>query len=358
MLTLVKQWIGADTPRAAMPPDMIMAALRGLQDGAAVQFGSTPQENLSGRRYRVTGTQTYWFGEECFLSHRLQSDGQADIFLIAAERSGEEYLAISRAVTEEDQDILFGAQPLFAMPEKPALQQVRCRDTVIGFKGWLTGTYRKQLDRVRGSVLPGDRRDLSQGETDAVARERGGFHYALLVNATNEHAVEIEKHDDGRVQIFVTVFRPLSDIVQVIPPERPTRLVPRPWANDASNIDTVIEALKKRREVMVQPAPRAEIIQHPATVRAREADTNMVACDVRVAVKVIEEAVLNKMSIAEVVRRVVDLPVSFNEKVFFDIPLSPADYEVLGHRYGISTDDKRAIRARMAQELAEFTGER
>ena len=77
----------------------------------------------------------------------------------------------------------------------------------------------------------------------------------------------------------------------------------------------------------------------------------------RVAVRVIEEAMLNKMPISEVIRRVVGLPVVFREKVFFSMPLSDMDYQALGTRWGIAPSDKVAIRYRIMRELAHFAGD-
>jgi hypothetical protein len=85
-------------------------------------------------------------------------------------------------------------------------------------------------------------------------------------------------------------------------------------------------------------------------------DNESVECDLRVANHVIDEAIRNEMRLSDVVRRIIELPVSHQEAVHIPINLSDEDYSLLAIRYGIPASDRNAIKLRIIQDLSDFSG--
>lgn len=85
-------------------------------------------------------------------------------------------------------------------------------------------------------------------------------------------------------------------------------------------------------------------------------DNEAVECDLRVANHVIDEAIRNEMRLSDVVRRIIELPVSHQEAVHIPINLSDEDYSLLAIRYGIPASDRSAIKLRIIQDLSDFSG--
>lgn len=85
-------------------------------------------------------------------------------------------------------------------------------------------------------------------------------------------------------------------------------------------------------------------------------DNEAVECDLRVANHVIDEAIRNEMRLSDVVRRIIELPVSHQEAVQIPINLSDEDYSLLAIRYGIPASDRNAIKLRIIQDLSDFSG--
>lgn len=85
-------------------------------------------------------------------------------------------------------------------------------------------------------------------------------------------------------------------------------------------------------------------------------DNESIECELRVANQIIDEAIRNEMRLSDVVRRIIELPVSHQEAVQIPINLADEDYSLLAIRYGIPASDRNAIKLRIIQDLADFSG--
>lgn len=103
-----------------------------------------------------------------------------------------------------------------------------------------------------------------------------------------------------------------------------------------------------------QSQPKQEI-RTVSKINGMESN-DAVECDLRVANKIIDEAIRNEMRLSDVVRRVIELPVSHQEAVQIPVVLSDEDYSLLAIRYGISASDRNAIKARIIEDLNGFSG--
>lgn len=87
-----------------------------------------------------------------------------------------------------------------------------------------------------------------------------------------------------------------------------------------------------------------------------DVENDVVECELRAANRVIEEAIRNEMRMSDVVRRIIALPVAQQEQVQIPVMLTDSDYHLLAIRYGIPAADRAAIKAKIVEEINDFSG--
>lgn len=430
-----------------------------LQIGSSLGFGFVPQASLSGRRLHVSAINTYQFGDESLTSFVLTQEKDAGASMIVAESEGEYYLAISRRISLNDRTRLFDMQELENVMNKKDVVRLACRDTIPELKGWVVQSYKREIQDLKGRIYKGDFRKTPL-PANSEAQE---FEYTLLVSDSNEHAIEIERYGDGRIELYATVYRRMSDIGEIThpapvevtrpdirlasgptqipamaskpavtqaaaapvisspakPAEQPTAPVvapaekpqpinlqelPKPVAPKSE--EKPAEASKAAEHV--KPAPQetlksnglfSPVEKSPMEALASKAgallstpaelpkaslqiqpklpetfikqeikavstnpnapksfDNDAIECDLRVANKIIDEAIRNEMRLTDIVRRIIELPVAYPESVQIPMSLSDEDYALLAIRYGISSSDRNAIKRRILEDLNDFSG--
>lgn len=426
-----------------------------LQVGSSIGFGFVPQPSLSGRRLTVSNINTYQFGEETLTSFVLAQDKDAGVSMIVAESEGEQYLAISRRVSISDRMRMFDGKDLENIMDNADTTTLACKDGGQDFKGWLVSSYKREIQGLTGRIYRGDfRKDTLPPKS--AAQE---FQYTLLVSDSNEHAIEIEKYADGRVELYATIYRRVSDIGEISNPSRvelnrpdlklasdagakpvlgeskPTPAVELPKSLEPVKVESPKEEAVKSEPVKSEPIKLAEFEKTPlAPIEPKEEvkaevkpemkevkkqeekpqppkvaaptatnitqekkpmamtepakngaadkasfgatpfsseskqeiktvsktangmENEAIECDLRIANKIIDEAIRNEMRLSDVVRRIIELPVSHQEAVHIPVNLSDEDYALLAIRYGISASDRAAIKRRIFEDLNDFSG--
>lgn len=103
--------------------------------------------------------------------------------------------------------------------------------------------------------------------------------------------------------------------------------------------------------------PQAEVRAARAIPgQMQEIENDVVECELRAANRIIEEAIRNEMPMSQVVRRIIALPVAQQEQVQIPVLLTDSDYHLLAIRYGIPAADRAAIKARIVEEINDFSG--
>jgi hypothetical protein len=99
----------------------------------------------------------------------------------------------------------------------------------------------------------------------------------------------------------------------------------------------------------IQPAPTQEQSVSVA---------NTLACDLRLAGLLIDEAQRNQMLLSELVRKVIDLPTRVNEQVFIPFAMDDKEAAELARRYDLPAGDHEAVKAQIIEELKRFVGDK
>ena len=224
-----------------------------LQIGSTVGFGFVPQTTLSGRRFTVTAINTYKFGDDTLTSFVLSQEKDAGASMIIAESDEAPYIAISRRISISDRNKLFSHEELEAIISNENTTTLTCKEPSIEYKGWLVSHYSRSMRGMRGQLFKGDYRGVSHD-----AAQSHGFAYTLLVSGDDEHALEIEKYDDGRIEVYATVYRRMADVGEVSHPA--PKESARAEVKLVSNVDTTIEAPTK-------PEPKLQADESDETLK-------------------------------------------------------------------------------------------
>jgi hypothetical protein len=236
-----------------------------LEIGSAIGFGFVPQALLSGRRLVVSAINTYQFGADQLTSFVLSQPGEPPVSMIVAEADGEQYLALSRRISFSERMKLFDSRELDEVLEKQEVSSLRCQDGSAEFKGWVVNAYHREIRALKGRIVKGDFRKRQVNEAEGVQ----DFEYTLLVSDNNEHAVEIEKYGDGRLELYATIYRRITDIGQITPPSKTpgadvaaaTQAEPADKATAAAPAETV-----RAEPVKAEPVAPAAVTGRPEPV--------------------------------------------------------------------------------------------
>jgi len=336
--------------------------LADLHEGCVVGFGFMPQKNISGRRIPLTQVNSYLFDDDSFLAYRLQDDG-IDMNLIVADGDDQahRYLALSQPVEPRLFRSLF-VSPLphdwFGMQEG---ETIDAAPRVLGLaQGWFAARYTLAMT-ARGYLLEGDFRLRKAADRVKLAR---AFDYVLLVDDANNHALEGERYDDGEIRIYATVYRPVTDIGEMSRPHRVQNLLqPLPELSLESISEAIpMPVISEEPHALVtlaEPAPlhgkfgRIQPVEAPLYMEPRQ---ETLACETRLAGRIIDEAERNQMPLTELIRKVIDLPARIQEEVLIPFALEDTEYAELARRYNLPAADREAIRQQILEELKQFVG--
>lgn len=398
-----------------------------LQVGSIVTFGTVPQALVSGRRFEVTGINTYQFGDERMTSFVLSQNKDDSVSLIVANAEGEQYLAISRRIGFTDRMRMFDTAELEAVVEQPEAARLVCKEIDASWKHWVVTNYKKEISGLRGSVTRGE------GKQGAGLTSQP-FDYLLLTSDNNEYAIEVERYADGRLELYATIYRRVSDISELEHPQSgetrapgaPVLEVVKPEPTEAPATDTkekkkaqpeaapakaavqetAAEAVSSAKAPLVesndravplsatpvssQPAMETSSMQSAQAINGAvsegeqanrpkpgaapesshkrqeikavtqrnhaENENDAIECDLRVANKIIEEAIRNEMRLSDIIRRIIALPVANPESVQIPVTLTDSDFQLLAIRYGVPAAERAAIKSRIIDEINGFSG--
>ena len=360
--------------------------------GSGITFAEhCPLPQLRGQTARVEKIRTYRFGGDDIISFRLLVNQQKQFLFSVAEDVQGHYLAISRELTTLEQDQWFGADALGFFTEPSTAKTIRCKADLIAEKAWAAERYSKSVDWVEGRLVDG--------------RQQAPLHYNLLVNETGEKSLEIEHYDNVNVnKVYVTVYRPVDDIVRISEPsEVPTapaavkanavyseaspaavkpepKLTPTTVEEKMLNAFTAADSNKPKPDfrrvteegtpIHVAPTFAAPINSNgqtagpplPSFLLSREhnylsldavlpPEAERIRCGLLAAKTMIDNALQRGVRVRDVLRETVGLESMLSEEVIFEMPLSDADYRVLAQRYKLRPDHRDEIRARLQREL-------
>lgn len=373
---------GADGTSGAVPPAIpLRKAVPMVADiavGKILHFSAhCPLAPLTDASAMVVAVRHYRFGDDSIKSFQLNVAGSKQYFLTVAEDAQGQYLGISRLLNEAEQDSWFGRDALSFFTEASSAKSIRCKADLMVEEAWAAARYAKTVDWVSGSV------GLHESPRAALA-----IHYSLLVNEAGNKALEIEHEEvSGDNRFYVTVYRPVEDIVRVMaasagtPANDDVPLFREPPPVAAAPVAELAPAAPKQRQdfrrlgedetpIRIERLPLSELKleeaerELPAFLLAREGgylsldavippEAERVRVGLAAAHRLITEAMGRNVRVRDVLRDMLGLHSALSEEVIFEMPLSDDDYRTLAMRYKLRPDHRVEIRARLEEELRQ-----
>lgn len=338
--------------------------------GMALKFANRlPCPNLRGKECAVAQTVTYDIGGMRFASFVLDAE-EGDVSLIFGEDEGESYLALSQKLREPEIRYLLSDDTVEKLISDAPPLRLALGNPPTRFLGWLEKTYDRQIAHLSGKrYMDGSKNGKS-------------LTYALYISGDERSALEVERDSDGTLRLLATIYRPLSDIAEVmakpaakimdIMPALEKKAEPQLSITKTESKTAISVATKETPTEPVKVAPLAsapkpspavtppaeEARPMPEAVEIKETGSSLLSLSVKTARLILEEAERNQMSLEELVRKVIDLPQPSARRVSIQLPLSDTDMTLLAKRYGIDANERNKIYVKIAEDLASFAGEK
>jgi hypothetical protein len=365
-----------------------------IKQGEAISFEGLPQPELSDVNLYVGGKIVHHFSTAQFLAYELLDANAKKVcsMIFNAPNGAEPYLALSKIIPDQHKSHLCPREDFTSISNGEMPQHLYVRENTAGMNEWLAMRYELQLDNVRGTSI-------------TISHDVRSYNYSLYVANDAPKALEIERYPSGECVISATIFvslnhakkinnsavRKVSELqknnisVKNIELDKNHRLnndsfVQSNSTKTVNNVQTsadlvgnavsvVDKITKKITHLHVAGAnddERMESKNIAAKVKTKannsvinavsDADYGTVRCNLRMAGKLIDEALRSDMRVVDIMRKALGLSVSNADLVAFDLGLSAADYKILADRFDLSINDKAAINALIMEELSHFAG--
>jgi hypothetical protein len=141
-----------------------------------------------------------------------------------------------------------------------------------------------------------------------------------------------------------------------VPPAQPVAAVSSPVPPQEEKISQPVQS--KAVVTDMTPPVHGKFGRIQPVIQENTMSANMLACDTRLAGRIIDEAQRNQMPLSELIRKVIDLPARINEEVYIPFNLELVEYAELARRYGLQPNDQQAVRERIMEEMRLFVGDK
>jgi hypothetical protein len=169
---------------------------------------------LQNQSLRVVSVSTYQFEHEFSTSFSLEGQGHEKMDLIVEQEDGHENLAFTLKIGRDTVEELFDMDQFAELFEvgEPALVERQADPQDLA--GWTAPLYRQGSQAERGYHYPRDYRGTRPPDDEG---EGEPFDYYAATSDDGGHAIEIEVWAGGETDVFVTIYRPVSDIKELWP---------------------------------------------------------------------------------------------------------------------------------------------
>ena len=386
----LREWIISNEEGLNKKPD-----IASITAGDIIVFGVTEQKELSQKRCIVGEPSIYHFHGSQFTSYPLLTVQHQPIcqMIIAGNEGQTPYLALSKRVSDAHKMELCIDEDYKRLCKGDLPQHLYVREHTAGMSDWLYMHYETKIDHARGTVISAN---------DDVKT----FGYSLYVSLKEYKALELERSPSGELAIYATVFRPASDILaihkgaadRIKKPDGAKSTVEKPSQSSAPipNASALSEEPSKPakpivKETLTEPdqsvmSPLAAKPGHTKTDQDKDSakiftlpmssqvptrsevkkieptdkqvtQYSQVKCNLRMASKLVDEALRNDMRVTDVIRKALGLSINSTDHITFDLQLTEADYKILADRFDLDISDKNKIHELIMEELGHFTGE-
>lgn len=194
--------------RLEQPRDLLVGDIIQITDSYALP------PMLRNQSLRVVAVSTYQFEYEFSTSFSLEGQGHEQVDLIVEEEDGRENLAFKLEVNRDTVEELFNMDQFADLFEGEAPAVLETQSEPEDLSGWTASLYRQGSQSERGFYYSKDYRGIKPPDEEG---EGEPFDYYAATSDEGGHAVEIEVWTGGETEVFLTIYRPISDIKELWP---------------------------------------------------------------------------------------------------------------------------------------------
>jgi hypothetical protein len=171
-------------------------------------------ENLRQQRFEVTAVNTYEYEHHKQIEWALTGDNHLELFL-SLEVDDKTYLKFALKIEHHDVENLFNLDEFSIIFDEENAHLHKLTDTLLT-EGWTSHEYHQHIYAQVGFFHRKDHRNETLSEYEGKDAGEQFELYTLLDN-DEQQGIDVEVWQDGDTDVFLTFYRPLTDIVDMFP---------------------------------------------------------------------------------------------------------------------------------------------
>jgi hypothetical protein len=172
-------------------------------------------EALRTQQFQVSAINCYEFENETQTEWVLQGDNNLELFL-TIEKDDQTFLKFALKIQHEDIESLFDLDEFATIFDEPGEAFLERKSDSSLTSGWSSQQYQQQVFSKVGYF---HRKDNRTESLSAYEGNESGEQFELysLLDEEQSRGIDIEVWQDGDTDLFITLYRPTSDIVDIFP---------------------------------------------------------------------------------------------------------------------------------------------
>jgi hypothetical protein len=172
-------------------------------------------ESLRTQQFQVSAINCYEFESKTETEWVLQGENNLELYL-TIENDDKTYLKFALKIQHEDINSLFDLDEFATIFDEPGQAFLERKSDSSLTSGWSSSQYQQ---RVFAKVGYFHRKDNRTESLSAYEGNEAGEQFELysLLDEEQSRGIDIEVWQDGETDLFITLYRPTSDIIDIFP---------------------------------------------------------------------------------------------------------------------------------------------
>lgn len=172
-------------------------------------------ENLRNQQYQVTEVNSYEFENRVDTEWVLTGNDDTELYL-TLDIDDRTYLKFSLKIQHEDVESLFDLDEFSTIFDEPGEAFLTRKTDSVLSQGWTSDQYQQSIFSTVGYFHRKDHR--SENLSEYEGKDSGEqFELYQLLDKEQSRGIELEVWQDGDTDIFLTFYRPTTDIIDMFP---------------------------------------------------------------------------------------------------------------------------------------------
>jgi len=172
-------------------------------------------ESLRTQQFQVSAINCYEFETDTQTEWVLQGENNLELYL-TIEKDDQTYLKFALKIQHQDVESLFDLDEFAAIFDEPGQAFLNKQTDTALTSGWSSQQYQQNTFAKVGYFHRKDNRNESLSSYEGKdAGEQ--FELYTLLDEEQSRGIDVEVWQDGDTDVFITLYRPTSDITDIYP---------------------------------------------------------------------------------------------------------------------------------------------